>query len=112
MTTSIVEIQVPDAISVDVTDEEFTVTLSDGRTLIVPTAWFPRLLHGSGSERENWQLIGQGEGVHWEDLDEDISVEHLLAGIPSLESQISLKKWLEARPGAKLPKMKRPSARR
>jgi hypothetical protein len=109
MTTSIVEIQVPDAVSSDVTDEALTVTLSDGRTLIAPTAWFPRLLHGSGRERENWQLMGQGEGVHREDLDEDISVEHLLAGIPSLESQKLLKKWLGARSGARTHRARRSS---
>ena len=106
MTTSTVEIRVPDATSVQVTDESLTVTLSDGRTLIVPTAWFPRLLNGRSDERDNWELIGQGEGVHWNDLDEDISVEHLLVGVPSLESQASLKKWLSSR------LVRKPAARR
>jgi hypothetical protein len=73
------------------------VDLSDGRTVTVPTAWYPRLACGTASERRNWRLIGLGEGIHWPDLDEDISVEGLLAGCPSGESQASLQKWLKAR---------------
>jgi hypothetical protein len=80
-----------------VTDDTLTVDLSDGRTLSVPLAWYPRLLYGSADERQNWRLIGQGVGVHWPELDEDISVEGLLAGQPSSESQRSLKRWLESR---------------
>jgi hypothetical protein len=63
----------------------------------VPVVWYPRLLHGTTQERDNWRLIGQGEGIHWPDLDEDISVENLLEGTPSGESQRSLKRWLEER---------------
>jgi hypothetical protein len=59
--------------------------------------WYPRLLHGSPTERNHWVIIGGGEGVHWPDLDEDISVEGLLAGLPSGESQASLTRWLAAR---------------
>jgi hypothetical protein len=80
-----------------VTEDTLRVELSDGRTLLVPLAWFPRLVHGTPEERANWRLIGRGEGIHWEDLDEDISVEGLLAGRPSGESQASFKQWLETR---------------
>jgi hypothetical protein len=71
--------------------------LSDGRAIWVPLAWFPRLTHGTADERNNWRLIAGGRGIHWSDLDEDISVENLLAGKPSAESQTSFKKWLGAR---------------
>ncbi|HEX8692822.1 MAG TPA: DUF2442 domain-containing protein [Longimicrobium sp.] len=83
-----------------VTDEALTVELVDGRVLSVPLVWYPRLAHGSPDERNRWRLIGRGEGIHWPDLDEDISVANLLAGKPSGESQRSLKRWLELRRGA------------
>jgi hypothetical protein len=83
--------------NVQVTDDALIVDLSDGRTLSVPLAWFPRLLHGTPEERSTWRLIGDGEGVHWPKLDEDISVENLILGKPSGESQKSFKKWLEVR---------------
>jgi hypothetical protein len=89
--------QIPNALSVDVTDDSLMVALSDGRNISVPLAWFPRLSHGSNAERKNWRLIGSGEGIHWSDLDEDVSVENLLAGRRSTESQASLKHWLESR---------------
>jgi hypothetical protein len=79
------------------TDDTLTVDLSDGRTILFPVAWYPRLAHGSAQEQEKWRLIGHGEGIHWPDLDEDISVEGLLAGKPSGESQQSLEKWLAGR---------------
>jgi hypothetical protein len=82
---------------VRVTDDELIVELVDGRTVSVPIAWFPRLVHGKPKERANWRLIGRGEGVHWPDLDEDISVEDLLAGHGSGETQDSLRRWLESR---------------
>ncbi|MCD6289106.1 MAG: DUF2442 domain-containing protein [Anaerolineae bacterium] len=82
---------------VKVTDKELIVALQDGRTISVPLAWFPRLLHGTREERESWRLIGDGAGIHWPALDEDIEVVHLLAGIPSQESQRSLQKWLQRR---------------
>ena len=84
--------------SVSVTADTLAVDLSDGRTISVPLVWFPRLLHGTPEERSNWRFIGGGVGVHWPDLDEDISVENLLAGKPSGESQSSFKRWLEKRP--------------
>ena len=83
--------------SVSVTADTLAVDLSDGRTISVPLVWFPRLLHGTPEERSNWRFIGGGVGVHWPDLDEDISVENLLAGKPSGESQSSFKRWLENR---------------
>lgn len=87
----------PIALNVSVTGSTLRVDLSDGRTISVPLAWFPRLLHGNRSEREQWRLIGRGQGIHWDDLDEDISIAGLLAGKSSCESLTSLKKWLESR---------------
>ena len=97
MTTLTVEIETPSAENVIVTDDTLSVDLSDGRTISVPTVWYPRLSHSTSDERKNWRLIGRGKGIHWEDIDEDISVEGLLAGKPSNESQTSFKKWLELR---------------
>jgi hypothetical protein len=85
------------ATGVAVSDEALVVELEDGRTLSVPLAWFPRLAHGTPAERGQWRLIGRGEGIHWPELDEDISVDGLLAGRPSGESQRSFARWLEAR---------------
>jgi len=70
----------PIAVAVAFSDDAFRVTLDDGRELSIPLAWFPRLLHGTSEQRRNWKLIGRGEGLHWEDLDEDISIASLLAG--------------------------------
>jgi Protein of unknown function (DUF2442) len=78
-------------------DEAPMVDLADARTITVPLAWFPRLAHGTPAERANWRLIGGGVGIHWPDLDEDISVESLLAGRRSGETQASLRRWLQAR---------------
>jgi len=97
MTTLAIEIEIPYAEDVLVTEDTLTVDMSDGRTISVPTAWYPRLLHATQEERTNWRMIGRGHGIHWEDIDEDISVEGLLAGKSSGESQTSFKKWLEAR---------------
>ena len=97
MHTSTIEIEVPAAENVTVTEDTLSVDLSDGRTISVPLAWFPRLTYASQSEQNNWRLIGKGYGIHWEDLDEDISVEGLLAGHPSGESQASLAQWLRER---------------
>jgi len=82
---------------VSVSEDTLIVDLVDGRSVSVPLSWFPRLVHGTDQERKNWRLIGRGEGIHWPDLDEDISVAGLLAGSPSGESQSSLKRWLEGR---------------
>ncbi len=97
MSSSAAETQTPAAVAVRVSDDALTVELSDGRVLSVPVAWYPRLSHGTAEERGNWRLIGQGHGIHWPELDEDISVEGLLAGRASGESQASFKKWLAAR---------------
>lgn len=97
MSTSMVEIEVPNAEHLTATEDTLSVDLSDGRTISVPIAWFPRLLHASQEERRNWRLIGKGHGIHWPDIDEDISVQNLLAGRPSGESQTSFKKWLGER---------------
>ena len=86
-----------EALNVLLTDDTLSVDLTDGRSISVPIAWFPRLLHSTEQERNNWRLIGRGQGIHWEDIDEDISVEGLLAGRPSGESQESFKKWLANR---------------
>jgi hypothetical protein len=97
MSISALELTIPTAEDVRVSDDALSVELSDGRTISAPLAWYPRLQHGSARERGNWRLIGRGQGIHWDDLDEDISVEGLLAGRASGESQASFKKWLEAR---------------
>ena len=97
MSTSAVELVIPDAIDVQVSDDTLSVELSDGRTISVPLDWYPRLSHGKEQERTKWEIIGRGHGIHWEDLDEDISVEGLLAGKSSGESQSSFKKWLASR---------------
>jgi hypothetical protein len=97
MSISAVEIDVPDARHVAVTNDTLTVELSDGRTISVPLAWYPRLVHADETERNNWRLVGRGQGIHWDDLDEDVSVEGLLAGRSSGESQQSFKRWLERR---------------
>ena len=85
------------ATEIEVNDDVLFASLSDGRTVSAPLAWYPRLMHGTAAERNNWRFIGNGVGIHWPDLDEDISVENLLTGKPSGESQASLKRWLEQR---------------
>lgn len=97
MRISAVEATVPAAESVTITDDSLSVELCDGRAVSVPLAWFPRLLHATKEERKNWRMVGRGQGIHWEDIDEDISVENLLSGRPSGESQASFKRWLTSR---------------
>jgi len=97
MSTLAIEIRVASAQNISVTEDSLVLELDDGRTISAPLAWFPRLLDGTTEERNNWRLIGKGEGIHWPDLDEDISVEGILSGRPSGESQRSLKRWLETR---------------
>lgn len=97
MHTSTIETEIPAAQNITVTADTLCVDLSDGRTISVPLAWYPRLTYASHAERNNWRQIGKGYGIHWEDLDEDISVEELLAGKPSGESQASFRKWLANR---------------
>jgi hypothetical protein len=83
--------------NITITDDTLAVDLTDGRTISVPLVWYPRLLHGTEKERKNWRFIGDKEGIHWPDLDEDISIENLLMGKPSGESQSSFKRWLGTR---------------
>ena len=97
MNTLAPEIRTALAQNVFVTDDSLIVDLDDGRTISVPLAWFPRLLNGSEEERNNWRFIGRGEGIHWPELDEDISIEGIIFGKPSVESQPSFKRWLEGR---------------
>jgi len=97
MVISVLEFELPLARSVKVTADTLQVDLSDGRTISVPVAWYPRLAHASAEERKQWRLIAQGRGIHWESIDEDISVEGLLAGRASGESQSSFKEWLKSR---------------
>lgn len=96
MNTLVLEIE-PLAIGVLVTDEELIIDLIDGRRIIVPLAWYPRLFNASQPERDNWQLLGDGYAIEWSDLDEHIGIEGLLAGRHSGESQQSLNRWLTAR---------------
>ena len=95
MNSLIVEVRLAVASAATVTEDTLTIELSDGRTIAVPLAWYPRLIHATKKERGNWRLIGKGQGIHWPDLDEDVSVEGLLAGRPSGESQESFRRWLE-----------------
>ena len=97
MPISAIEIEIPFAVDVNVTEDTISVELSDGRTISSPLGWFPRLERATEQEKSNWRLIGKGHGIHWEDIDEDISVEGLVAGKLSGESQTSFKSWLETR---------------
>jgi len=98
MTTSATTPKSPCIQAVSVSSDSLTVELADGRTVSVPIAWYPRLQNGSIMERKRWQIIGDGTGIHWPDLNEDISAENLLFGQPSGESQKSLAQWLSSRP--------------
>lgn len=73
------------ASAVECTDDEIIVALSDGRNLSIPIVWFPRLAKASPTERADYELLGGGEGIHWPQIDEDVSVSGLLAGRPSVE---------------------------
>jgi hypothetical protein len=97
MSISAFDVSSARARGVSVTDEALVIDLCDGRTVSAPLAWFPRLLQGTPPERSRWELLGAGEGIHWPDLDEDVSVEQVLLGRPSAESQQSLARWLAAR---------------
>jgi Protein of unknown function (DUF2442) len=97
MNISATETQIPLAKQITVNEDSLVVDFADGRTIIAPLEWYPRLLYGTKEERNNWRLIGKGEGIHWNDLDEDISIVNLLAGKPSGESQASLEGWLQSR---------------
>lgn len=100
MSTSAEQLERASAQHVTISENTLIVELSDGRTISVPVSWYPRLEHATDAERECWELIGGGAGIHWEAVDEDISVEGLLAGKPSNESQMSLKRWIARRTSA------------
>jgi len=91
------EIKQVTAKEVRFTDDAMVVDLNDGRTITVPLTWYPRLLHATHGELHTWRFIGDGEGIHWPELDEDISILGLLAGNASGESQRSLQRWLALR---------------
>ncbi|NUO80821.1 DUF2442 domain-containing protein [candidate division KSB1 bacterium] len=105
MNTLTIDMQALRAQGVSVSANALSVDLTDGRTITVPLAWYPRLLHGTAKERNHWRLIGNGEGIHWPELDEDLSVEGIVLGRPSAESSRSFQRWLEQRAS----KNKRPS---
>ena len=87
----------PVAVDVVVTDEKLIVELDDGRSIVVPLSWYPRLLYGSPEERQSWQLLGDGYAIEWPYLDEHIGIEGLLAGRRSGESKTSFTRWLATR---------------
>jgi hypothetical protein len=97
MNSLVIEVQEATAQNVTVSEASLTVDLVDGRTIIVPLVWYPRLWYGTPEERNHFEIIGDGTLIHWPDLDEDLSVSGLLAGRRSGESQRSLKRWLEGR---------------
>lgn len=88
----------PRAMAVSFSADAIIVDLADGRTITAPLGWYPRLVHATTAERANFRFIGNQHGLHWPDLDEDISVENLLLGQPSGESHDSFSRWLNARP--------------
>ena len=97
MPFAVVTLALPKITAVHVTDDTLSVDLEDGRTISAPLSWYPRLVYATPEERQNFQIAGAGYGIHWPDLDEDISVEGLLLGKRSSESATSLARWLEAR---------------
>ena len=97
MTTSTVEMEVSGAMSITVTESTLAAVLLDGRAISVPLAWYPRLIHATTEERNNFELHADNQHIHWPDLDEDLSIEGLLAGRRSGESRKSFNRWLEAK---------------
>lgn len=97
MSSLAADIQEARARHLSITEEALTVDLVDGRTIIVPLVWYPRLWHGTIEERSHFEIFGDGVYIHWVDLDEDLTVAGLLAGRRSGESSESLKAWLDAR---------------
>ena len=89
--------QDPVATRANVSDDKLIVDLADGRTLCVPLSWYPRLMHGTATERQALQLLGDGYAIEWPDLDEHIGIEGLIAGRRSGESAESLARWLTSR---------------
>ncbi len=96
MSTSIVERDLA-IVHVRVTGDELIVKFSDGRSVQAPLSWYPRLLHGTEAERQNWELWPNGYAIEWPDLDEHLGAEGLAAGNRSGESAKSLERWLASR---------------
>ncbi len=99
ISAEVLEPDIPTAVDVRVTEDTLSVDLRDGRSIQVPLAWYPRLVHATPEERNKWRLIGQGRGIYWDDIDEDISLVSLLLGKGSGESQVSFEAWLRKRRG-------------
>ena len=97
MSTLVINNAASKATAVRLTEDALVVDLADGRTVTAPLAWYPRLMQGSLEERAHHRFVGDAEGIHWPDLDEDISVENILAGRASGESAKSFQRWLESR---------------
>ena len=97
MSTLEIDIQEARAQDIRVNDDVLAVDLTDGRTIITPLAWFPRLMDGTPQERANFEIIGDGKYIHWVDLDEDLTIAGILAGKRAKENPESLKKWLASR---------------
>jgi hypothetical protein len=76
---------------VETTEDELKVRLMDGRTISAPLAWYPRLLHATDAQRRNWEIAGGGYGIHWPDIDEDLSTEGLLRGAPAPPTPLAVK---------------------
>ncbi len=89
------------ASKIEVSEDELIVHLVDGRRISAPITWYPRLSHATQKERDHYELIGRGTGIHWPLLDEDLSVSGILKGNPSFESEKSLQAWLDAREAKK-----------
>ena len=85
------------AVNISCSSESLTAELADGRVVSTPLSWYPRLVHATQAERDNWQIEGNGDAIRWPDLDEDILVEALLVGWPSRESEKSFNRWLKAK---------------
>jgi hypothetical protein len=99
MSSSASDIEIANASSVTVSEEYLTASLDDGRLISIPISWYPRLFYATEQERQNFRLIGNGSGIHWEELDEDISIESIITGQRSAETQASLERWMKSRPG-------------
>jgi len=97
MAISTTDLVTAKAQNIEVTDDTLTLDLTDGRSISAPLAWYPRLLHGNSEELSHWEFIGDGEGIHWPELDEDLSVEGIVLGRRSGESQRSFQRWLDER---------------
>jgi len=97
MSSLVIEIQEARAQHVTINEDSLSIDLVDGRTIVVPLLWYPRLWHGTPEERNNFKIIADGTLIHWPVLDEDLSISGILAGRQSGESPKSLKKWLAER---------------